>query len=217
MFRNYLLADRILRSFGCTPISYPPLPGSGCAPFLAKNSCMADHPLWQAWDLACETMLFQLMKDGVIGNSTIPMNVSSSSNNTMDGTDADRDSNGGLANATSNNNNPGNSVITQHGNGAGNPQAGTPLIANGQRQQPQQTLSNSVSSPFFSEQLTAFEIWLELAPVYKMNSFIKPSSSLSNYGAGDDVVFDSPEQLPVVLQVLLSQVHRIRALMLICH
>ena len=45
-------------------------------------------------------------------------------------------------------------------------------------------------SPFFSEQLTAFQVWLAM-------------------GAEDR---DPPEQLPIVLQVLLSQVHRLRAL-----
>ena len=45
-------------------------------------------------------------------------------------------------------------------------------------------------SPFFTEQLTAFQVWLAM-------------------GAEDR---DPPEQLPIVLQVLLSQVHRLRAL-----
>ncbi len=48
-------------------------------------------------------------------------------------------------------------------------------------------------SPFFSDQLTAFELWL---------------SSGSRERA-------PPEQLPIVLQVLLSQVHRLRALVLL--
>ena len=46
---------------------------------------------------------------------------------------------------------------------------------------------------FFTEQLTAFEVWLENAPDDKR----------------------SPEQLPIVLQVLLSQMHRVRALVLL--
>ncbi len=48
-------------------------------------------------------------------------------------------------------------------------------------------------SPFFSEQLTAFELWLD-------------------HGSMDK---SPPEQLPIVLQVLLSQVHRLRALVLL--
>eukprot|EP00474_Spongospora_subterranea_P010121 CRZ10579.1 hypothetical protein [Spongospora subterranea] len=48
------------------------------------------------------------------------------------------------------------------------------------------------SSTFFTEQLTAFEVWLEFASEDK-----------------------KPMQLPVVLQVLLSQAHRLRALQLL--
>ena len=48
-------------------------------------------------------------------------------------------------------------------------------------------------SPFFTEQLTAFDVWLK-------------------YG---DESRSPPEQLPIVLQVLLSQVHRLRALELL--
>ena len=45
-------------------------------------------------------------------------------------------------------------------------------------------------SPFFTEQLTAFQVWLAMGAENR----------------------DPPEQLPIVLQVLLSQVHRLRAL-----
>ncbi|CAH2074659.1 unnamed protein product [Thlaspi arvense] len=48
-------------------------------------------------------------------------------------------------------------------------------------------------SPFFTEQMTAFEVWLDHGSEHK-----KP-----------------PEQLPIVLQVLCSQCHRFRALVLL--
>ena len=94
MFRNFLLADRILRSLGCTPISYPPLPPN-----------VADHPLWRAWDLACETLLFQLRKDGILGNhvlavATPKQNGLESSNNTND-EDNKRDGTGDNGNGES--------------------------------------------------------------------------------------------------------------------
>lgn len=147
MFRNFLLADRILRSLNCSPQSFPPLPPGVC-----------DHPLWQAWDLACETCLTGLMRDGIIGNSSVITPVGE-----IDGEEK--------------------SVIQSK------------KIATRQ--------FSSISSPFFSEQLTDFEIWLEFASVRKNDP---------------DYIHDtkeSPEQLPVVLQILLFQAHRVRALMLL--
>ncbi|KAK5640922.1 hypothetical protein RI129_009469 [Pyrocoelia pectoralis] len=108
LFRNFLLAERILRSFDCTPISFPALPDT------------SQHPMWLAWDFALDLSLSQLPR----------------------------------------------------------------MIIN---DEPYQHLA------FFEEQLTAFQVWLEL-------------------GSEDRY---PPEQLPIVLQVLLSQVHRMRALELL--
>lgn len=108
LFRNFLLAERIMRSCDCTPISSPELPTT------------YQHPMWNAWDLALDLSLGQL--PNVISN---------------------RDQ-------------------FQH-------------------------------LPFFEEQLTAFQVWLELGSEQR----------------------NPPEQLPIVLQVLLSQVHRMRALELL--
>ncbi|KAG5248313.1 regulatory-associated protein of TOR [Salix suchowensis] len=109
LFRNFLLAERIMRSANCSPISHPMLPPTH------------QHHMWDAWDMAAEICLSQL-----------PSLV--------------EDSN-----------------------------------------------SEFQSSPFFTEQLTAFEVWLDHGSEHK-----KP-----------------PEQLPIVLQVLLSQSHRFRALVLL--
>lgn len=108
LFRNFLLADRILRSYDCTPVSSPALPQT------------FRHPMWAAWDLALDVALSQLPD----------------------------------------------------------------ILAN---------KKTYVNSPFFEEQLTAFDVWLKGSPEQ-----INP-----------------PEQLPIVLQVLLSQAHRIRALELL--
>uniref|UniRef100_A0A182IJQ6 Raptor N-terminal CASPase-like domain-containing protein n=1 Tax=Anopheles atroparvus TaxID=41427 RepID=A0A182IJQ6_ANOAO len=110
LFRNFLLAERILRAYDCTPVSSPALPPS------------YRHPMWAAWDLALDLALMQL-----------------------------------------------------------------PDIL--ERGKPFQ------HSPFFEEQLTAFQVWLE----------------------GSTEQRSPPEQLPIVLQVLLSQVHRVRALELLGH
>ncbi|XP_078609645.1 regulatory-associated protein of mTOR-like isoform X2 [Branchiostoma floridae x Branchiostoma japonicum] len=105
LFRNFLLAERIMRSYNCTPLSSPRLPPT------------YQHPMWQAWDLAVDHCLSQLpaiVDDG---------------------------------------------AAYRH-------------------------------SPFFADQLTAFQVWLTMGTERR----------------------DPPEQLPIVLQVLLSQVHRLRAL-----
>ncbi|ORZ16165.1 raptor N-terminal caspase like domain-domain-containing protein [Lobosporangium transversale] len=113
LFRNFLLADRIMRSQKCTPMSSPALPPTH------------QHPMWDSWDLALDMCLAQL---------------------------------------------PG----LLQGEGAGSPLDYQP-------------------SMFFTEQLMAFEVWL---------SHGSPSH-------------EAPEQLAIVLQVLLSQVHRLRALLLL--
>ncbi len=114
LFRNFLLADRILRVCNCHPVSDPPLPSTN------------NHSMWDAWDLALDQCLSQL-----------PMLHAAEK--------------------------PG----------------GKPY--------------EYKHSSFFEEHLTAFEIWLR-------------------YGSNTK---KAPEQLPVVLQVLLSQVHRLRALILL--
>ena len=107
LLRNFLLAERIMRAHGCTPITVPRLPATH------------EHPLWDAWDLAVERVMRQL-----------PQLLSSS------------------------------------------PPEFQPCT-------------------FFSEQLSAFEVWLDGPPSQQT---------------------EPPQQLPIVLQVLLSQSHRIRAL-----
>ncbi|GJN07180.1 hypothetical protein PR202_ga24985 [Eleusine coracana subsp. coracana] len=109
LFRNFLLAERIMRSANCSPISYPLLPPTH------------QHHMWDAWDMAAEMCLSKLPQ--LIANPNVEF-------------------------------------------------------------QP---------SPFFTEQLTAFEVWLD-------------------HGSEDK---KPPEQLPIVLQVLLSQSHRFRALVLL--
>ncbi|KAK5133478.1 hypothetical protein LTR08_007720 [Meristemomyces frigidus] len=50
LFRNFLLAQRIMRIYHCHPQSHPAIPDTH------------NHPLWQSWDLAVEMILAQLPK-----------------------------------------------------------------------------------------------------------------------------------------------------------
>lgn len=106
LFRNFLLADRIMRTYDCTPVSHPKLPKT------------YHHPMWRAWDMVVDLCLSQLVD-----------------------------------------------VIE-----------GAPFK----------------TSTFFAEQLTAFEVWLDL-------------DHSSNQQTDHQL-------LPIILQVILSPVHRLRAL-----
>ncbi|KAI8915600.1 raptor N-terminal caspase like domain-containing protein [Gorgonomyces haynaldii] len=112
LFRNFLLADRIMRCYNCHPMSSPVLPQTH------------QHPMWECWDLAADACLSQL-----------------------------------------------------------------PALLDPKLEKPVEYKHSN----FFSEQLSAFEVWLKKGRITQ-----RP-----------------PEQLPIVLQVLLSQVHRLRALMLL--
>lgn len=48
LFRNYLLAERVMKANNCNPETRPELPAT------------RNHPLWQSWDLAVEMVLAQL-------------------------------------------------------------------------------------------------------------------------------------------------------------
>jgi len=114
LFRNFILAQRIMVVYGCHPQSYPALPDTH------------QHPLWESLDLAVDLALSQL-----------------------------------------------------------------PML---EKKESEHLDYEYQSSSFFTEQLTAFEIYL---------------------ARGDAMLKKPPEQLPVVLQVLLSQQHRVRALILL--
>lgn len=48
LFRNFMLAERIMLSCGCLPVSYPRL------------IPMHQHPMWECWDMTAECSLLQL-------------------------------------------------------------------------------------------------------------------------------------------------------------
>ncbi|KAK2464771.1 hypothetical protein APHAL10511_003189 [Amanita phalloides] len=185
LFRNFLLAERIMKNYHCTPHTYPPLPPTNT------------HPLWATWDLAVDTCLRQLPDllfkgtDKAASNAMTPIGSK-----------------------------PGR--IGQ--NGPINRQEPNIGPTKGPNDKPYVYVPNK----FFADQLTAFEVWIS-----RGGSALTRRGPLSLPTVGDKYpaeyagrnVLDGsdshlvprkpPDQLPIVLQVLLSQPHRLRALILL--
>ncbi|KZT01152.1 WD40 repeat-like protein [Laetiporus sulphureus 93-53] len=191
LFRNFLLAERIMKNYHCTPHTYPPLP--------ATNT----HPLWASWDLAVDSCLRQLpellkhQKPGAVAETSLT----------------------GRRSTMSRPHQPG-------GSGHAPPPPADPSYT-------------YIRSRFFSDQLTAFEVWIsrggsaltkrgpgslpessegEQAGVDALNDDPTHLMTATGQNKNDDdnlVPRKPPDQLPIVLQVLLSQPHRLRALILL--
>ncbi|BEI86430.1 hypothetical protein CcaverHIS002_0607170 [Cutaneotrichosporon cavernicola] len=131
LFRNFLLAQRIMTTYHCTPVSHPELPSTH------------NHPLWDSWDLAVDGCLAQLPE-------LLDLQAAAE--------------------------------------------------ASGSTTSPISTYKPSL---FFAQHLQAFEVWLQHGGGQAKNKFAGPTPR------------KEPEQLPIVLQVLLSQAHRLRALILL--
>ena len=164
LFRNFLLAERIMKNYHCTPHTSPPLPPTNT------------HPMWASWDLAVDACVAQLPR--LLG--------------------------------------------THNSDGHAIPE-------------PERSLADPyqyVSSTFFSDSLTAFDVWLSRGgcalakrgrleahpgihpthpPYCDSDPLTIPVTCDASY-KHDLVPRKPPDQLPIVLQVLLSQGHRLRAL-----
>ena len=166
LLRNYLLAERIMRFYHCTPVSHPRLPPTH------------NHPLWDSWDLAVDQCLAQLP-----------------------------------------------TLLAKE-------QARFDAENGGPPMPPHLAAFEYRHSSFFSEQLKAFEVWLSQGdvsrrpprrhvrrhPVVRLSDDAPADThELSELDDEDEkpMEHDPPSQLPIVLQVLLSQVHRLRALILL--
>ncbi|KDQ14024.1 hypothetical protein BOTBODRAFT_357949 [Botryobasidium botryosum FD-172 SS1] len=175
LFRNFLLAERIMRNYGCTPQSYPSLPATHT------------HPMWSSWDLAVEACINQL--PGMLAQ----IRAAQASEPAID---------------TS---------------------TGPPRLS---------SVYNYVPTPFFNEHLTAFEVWLSKSgsaldpsgrpdtpesggtatpttPTARVAPPVdRPSTNGPSRKSAKNAVRKPPDELPILLQVLLSQSHRLRALIL---
>lgn len=181
LFRNFLLAKRIMPHLNCNPVSDPPLPES-----------VRHHPMWDSWDLAIDQVFAQLIKNNTTADPTadmLPVRPGPLASATASTVSLEQQPQNGVATDPSHNNiNPLGTM--SHSSNA----VPTLTHTNSASSVPSAALSNYQHSTFFEQQLTAFEMWLKYS------------------GASTK---DPPDQLPIVLQVLLSQVHRLRALILL--
>ncbi|SCU79614.1 LADA_0B01948g1_1 [Lachancea dasiensis] len=176
LFRNFLLAKRVMPWFNCHPVSDPELPDS-----------ISDHPMWKSWDLAIDEVLSKLISELQAAPST-PNDFETQYALQEQQVNVGREegllskaSAGTLSTMSLVNQRLGSATQVPH-------QLAQQLPPNAQLQLQQQQFTG-----FFEQNLTAFELWLK-------------------YGSNTRT---PPEQLPIVLQVLLSQVHRVRALVLL--
>lgn len=182
LFRNFLLAKKIMPLAGCHPVSDPPLPN------------VNDHPMWDSWELAIDEVLGQLVRQKKVEKpkpnlSDIPQLQSVDSESTHHHTRQNQQNN--HQNTSQRGRTGGKQANGQQRNIS---TSSTPL--KGQMISSASQIKKLITyqhSSFFEQHLTAFEIWLRYGSSSK-----KP-----------------PQQLPIVLQVLLSQAHRLRALHLL--
>ena len=180
LFRNFLLAERLMKNYHCTPHTYPSLPPTNT------------HPLWATWDMALDSCMRQLpdllVKSNESGASMAPSVVGST---------------------------PGNIGSTMRYDP-------NPLTPKQMSDKPYVY----VPSRFFADQLTAFEVWISRggSALTKRGPLSLPQNSIELDGFRNHDFTSSehhlvprkpPDQLPIVLQVLLSQPHRLRALILL--
>ncbi|KAF9058349.1 hypothetical protein BDP27DRAFT_1344006 [Rhodocollybia butyracea] len=148
LFRNFLLAERLMKGYNCTPHTSPPLP--------ATNT----HPLWATWDLALDACIKQLPE----------------------------------------------------------------MLASNELQQQQQQNPDLPKPAIY----ISFEVWISRGGPLSLPSGTayetalssaqsSPlSSNLTSWSSTPHLVpRKPPTQLPIVLQVLLSQPHRLKALILL--
>ncbi|SJM84021.1 probable Target of rapamycin complex 1 subunit KOG1 [Zygosaccharomyces bailii] len=182
LFRNFLLAKRIMPWYNSHPISDPELPDS-----------IAHHPMWQSWDLALDEVLSKLVNDlknsppaSDLGSQFILQQQESLQNQAPQR--QDNKSNSIQGNSRFAVANLSTMSLANHPAVQGASKRSQASLSQQPQQQQQQQFTG-----FFEQNLTAFELWLKYASNTR----------------------HPPEQLPIVLQVLLSQVHRIRALVLL--
>lgn len=189
LMRNFLLADRIMRSYACTPVSYPELPQTH------------NHPLWRSFDLAIENVFSQLstmlaevdsqlraqLPEGIAATA-VPVGVNATSTTSTPAAPSQP--------ATRSAQRPYSALPPNYVRPEEQAQQqGTPPSHCTVPPEPVPMTPTFTYRPstFFEDHMKAFNVWLDMGPDHR----------------------DPPEQLPIMLQVLLSPVCRLKALPLI--
>ena len=98
-------------------------------------------------------------------------------------------------------------------------QKGTPMIdpRNNMAPLPLPLFAATTSTSFFSDHLTAFEVWLDYdsSSTTHFSSRFTIDPSFSHPATATTTTTESPTYLPILLQMLLSPTHRLRALQLL--
>ncbi|KAJ2084992.1 Target of rapamycin complex 1 subunit kog1, partial [Coemansia sp. S100] len=222
LYRNFMLADRVMRFYGVHPQVTPAIPPTH------------KHPLWDSLDLEIDMCLQQLpriLKEAerkkqredriarTLGRKHLANGVSIPRPDFMAPLVMDLEIVGnfpsmsrrhgtrvGLGGAIESEDEESDSDGDSDGGGALSPGSSDPQQAPGY-----------VCSSYFSNQLYAFEVWLQHAATV-VSQFVSDRGpdqtprSLSTERPSD---LDPPDELPAVLQVLLSQQFRLRALILL--
>ncbi|CAG5031418.1 unnamed protein product [Parnassius apollo] len=235
--RNFLLADRIMRCYNCTPVSSPALPS------------LAAHPLWAGWEHTLDLALAQL--PALLGADPPAYRHSPFFRDQLTAFQVWLD----LGKCTYR-----------------TPPHWEYMLDLALAQLPALLAADPPAyrrSPFFRDQLTAFQVWLDLGkctyrapphwehtldpalaqlgrgparlpplallprPAHRLPSVARPrqvyvphtttlgvhagpGAGAAACAAGRSALRPPPDQLPMVLQVLLSTLHRVRALQILC-
>ncbi|KAG8903119.1 hypothetical protein FRB99_003721 [Tulasnella sp. 403] len=181
LFRNFLLAERIMRKYNCTPRAFPVLPPTH------------KHPLWLSWDLAVDKVMVQL-PNLLAQQRQAPPN--------MDGLAPPTWQYENVASVFFEEHlqaffvwlNRGGSAMTKRG----------PLA-------PEPANLPSMTPPVLTEEEIVTQNPSDI--IASTTGRGKPDAKSSR----DSILVPRkpPDQLPILLQVLLSQTHRLRALILL--
>ncbi|KAJ2608117.1 Target of rapamycin complex 1 subunit kog1 [Coemansia sp. RSA 1365] len=239
LYRNFMLADRIMRFYGVHPQSSPAIPPTH------------KHPLWDSLDLEIDMCLAQLprllkedtqrqkrdeqAKRGEQGLQARANLRGRQRPSTSQGTNGTWKNNGQLPlsviekppleivdsfKQTRSRNRSriglGGKLETDEDDaGSGYDSDGVDLGGDMAGVDGQQT--GYISSTYFSNQLFAFEVWLQHAAT-TVSQFVmeqNPDQIPRSLSTEPPPNIEPPDELPAVLQVLLSQQYRMRALILL--